>query len=79
MNINKILCLFLYFSLSIPLIAKDLNKNYYLWYDRPGFNRGADYSRVVSRGFPFDQNWERCSLPIGNGAIGPFVFGLTDT
>lgn len=46
------------------------NKPYSLWYDRPAFNRGADFNVTVARGFPYDEDWERWSLPIGNGYMG---------
>lgn len=64
----------------IPLFgtAKDTDKTYSLWYDRPAFNRGGDYSTIVSRGFPYDEDWERWSLPIGNGYMGANIFGRTD-
>ncbi len=79
MSTKKILCMILYIFLSSPLIAKDFKNNYHLWYDRPAYNRGADYTRVVSRGYPYDEDWERWSIPIGNGAIGACIFGRTDT
>ena len=50
-----------------------------LWYNRPAYNRGGDFSQIVSRGFPYDEDWERWSLPIGNGALGACIFGRTDT
>lgn len=59
--------------------AGNISKEYELWYNRPAFNRGADYNKVMSRGFPFDEDWERWSLPIGNGYMGANIFGRTDT
>ena len=59
--------------------AAEVGKTYELWYCRPAFNRGADYDRVMSRGFPYDEDWERWSLPIGNGYMGAAIFGRTDT
>ena len=59
--------------------AKEQNKTYSLWYNRPAFNRGADYNKVMARGFPYDEDWERWSLPIGNGYMGAAIFGRTDT
>lgn len=53
-------------------------KKYVLWYDRPAANRGGDFSRVMSRGYPYDEDWERWSLPIGNGYMGLCIFGRTD-
>ena len=52
---------------------------YELWEDAPAPNRGGDYNREMSRGYPFDSDWERWSYPIGNGYIGANVFGRTDT
>ncbi len=49
-----------------------------IWDDKPSPNRGSDYSRVVSRGYPFDADWESGSYPIGNGYMGLNVFGRTD-
>lgn len=74
---KKILFLVFIF-ISLGSQAKDLNKIYSLWYDRPAFNRGGDYSRVISRGYPYDEDWEHWSLPIGNGYMGANIFGRTD-
>lgn len=67
--------------LSLPVVIKagELNKSYSLWYERPALNRGSIYDKVVSRGFPFDEDWERWSLPLGNGYMGVNIFGRTDT
>lgn len=59
----------------MPLNAQ---KSHTLWYNVPAPNGGA-VNKIVSRGFPYDQDWERWSLPIGNGYIGASVFGRTDT
>lgn len=66
-------------SLPVAMGAGKLNKNYSLWYERPAPNRGSSYDKVVSRGFPFDEDWERWSLPLGNGYMGVNLFGRTDT
>lgn len=58
--------------------ASGNNKLYSLWYNRPAFNRGADFNVTVARGFPYDEDWERWSLPIGNGYMGASIFGRTD-
>ena len=58
--------------------STELNKEYTLWYNRPAYNRGGDFSKIVSRGYPYDEDWERWSLPIGNGAMGACIFGRTD-
>lgn len=76
---NKFILFLLPLFSCIYLQGSELNKNYSLWYDRPAFNRGGDFSRIVSRGFPYDEDWERWSLPIGNGAMGACIFGRTDT
>lgn len=47
--------------------------------DQPAPNRGADYSIIKSRGYPFDADWEGRSYPIGNGYMGANIFGRTDT
>lgn len=70
---------FLFFIQGITLYASSINKEYTLWYNRPANNRGGDYNYVVSRGFPFDEDWEKWSLPIGNGSMGACIFGCTDT
>lgn len=70
--------LFLLFILSSFCQAKELNKTYSLWYDRPAFNRGGNYSKIAAKGYPFDEDWERWSLPIGNGYLGANIFGRTD-
>lgn len=64
---------------TLPLGGNALNKDYDLWYDRPACNRGGDFTRIMSRGFPYDEDWEQQSLPIGNGAMGACIFGRTDT
>lgn len=53
-------------------------RQYSLWYDEPAPNKGAkDIEK--NRGFPYDEDWERWSLPIGNGYMGACIFGRTDT
>ena len=59
--------------------AAENKKEYALWYTAPACNRGGDFTHVISRGFPFDTDWETWSLPIGNGAMGACIFGRTDT
>lgn len=76
MKKNILLLILIFISLCCQ--AKELNKVYSLWYDRPAFNRGGDYNTVVSRGYPYDEDWERWSLPIGNGYMGANIFGRTD-
>lgn len=43
---------------------------YEVWDDRPADNRGADWSKITSRGYPYDADWEQQSYPIGNGYMG---------
>ena len=54
-------------------------RTYQLCYDSPAPNRGKDFSHTVSRGFPYDADWERWSLALGNGYMGTNIFGRTDT
>lgn len=54
------------------------NRIYEIWDDQPAPNRGKDYSRIQSRGFPADPDWEAHSYPIGNGYMGANIFGRTD-
>lgn len=49
-----------------------------LWYNAPAPNSGS-VNIVKSRGFPYDEDWEHWSLPIGNGYMGLSIFGRTDT
>ncbi len=51
---------------------------YEVWDDQPAPNRGKDYSRIQSRGYPADPDWEAHSYPIGNGYMGANIFGRTD-
>lgn len=69
------------FLLLVSIVAETnaASRAYTLWYDSPAPNRGKDYNKVVSRGFPYDADWERWSLALGNGYMGAAVFGRTDT
>ena len=58
--------------------SKPLPRVYEIWDDQPAPNRGADFSIIKSRGYPFDADWEAHSYPIGNGYMGANVFGRTD-
>ncbi len=52
---------------------------YVLWEPEPAPNRGPDLSPVPRWQFyPYDEDWERWSYPLGNGTIGANVFGRTD-
>ena len=75
---NKLILLLL-FLMSMSGQSVNLNKDYILWYDSPAPNRGKDFNKVVSRGYPYDADWERWSLALGNGYMGAAIFGRTDT
>ncbi|MGQ1784650.1 glycosyl hydrolase family 95 catalytic domain-containing protein [Saccharicrinis sp. GN24d3] len=51
---------------------------YKIWDDRPAPNRGADFNIKKARGYPYDEDWELHSYPIGNGFMGANIFGRTD-
>lgn len=74
-------CIILHILLLLNCITVqgvDINKSYKLWYDSPAYNRGGDFSKVTNGGSPYDEDWERWSLPIGNGYMGLCIFGRTD-
>jgi len=52
---------------------------YEIWETEPAPNRGADTRKVISRGYPYDSDWDKWSYPIGNGHMGANLFGRTDT
>lgn len=52
--------------------------DYELWYDEPANNRGGVIPANESER-PIDIDWERWSLPIGNGYMGASIFGGTST
>lgn len=68
----------MFYCLFILQYASAQQKEYSLWYSEPAPNEGAE-NIVKSRGFPYDKDWERWSLPIGNGYMGACIFGRTDT
>jgi alpha-L-fucosidase 2 len=55
------------------------NPPYLLWEPEPAPNRGPDL-KPVPKGqyYPYDEDWEKWSYPIGNGNIGANIFGRTD-
>lgn len=54
-------------------------KTYELWEPAPAPNRGAQFGvKALGRGYPYDEDWERWSYPLGNGMLGANVFGRTD-
>ncbi|MDO5972320.1 glycoside hydrolase family 95 protein [Flavivirga aquimarina] len=56
-----------------------ISRVYEIWDDKPAPNRGSDYSIKKARGYPYDEDWELKSYPIGNGYMGANLFGRTDT
>lgn len=50
----------------------------FLWDDQPAPNRGGDPTVVKAGGYPYDQDWELHSYPLGNGYMGANFFGRTD-
>lgn len=59
-------------------IVKVVTSDYELWYDEPANNRGGVIP-VNESERPIDADWERWSLPIGNGYMGASIFGGTST
>jgi len=66
------------FSFNVKSQTVSQKRIYEVWDDQPAPNRGADYSLVKARGFPYDKDWEYESYPIGNGYMGANIFGRTD-
>lgn len=70
---------FLLFSMvCVSYVALGQQKELRLWYNVPAPNKGINYC-AHTKGFPYDEDWERWSLPIGNGYMGANIFGRTDT
>ena len=69
-------CLFASFLLCAPAFAQEYTDTdtYRLWYDEPAPDRGGHIPAGESDR-PLDLDWERWSLPIGNGFMGGSVFG----
>lgn len=68
---------FIFFCMLILQSTSAQQKKYSLWYNRPAPNKGVE-NIIKNRGFPYDESWERWSLPIGNGYMGACIFGRTD-
>jgi len=52
---------------------------YFLWEAEPAPNRGHDFDiKKPGRGYPYDEDREKWSYPLGNGNLGANVFGRTD-
>lgn len=73
---------FLIFVLSSPVSSNEqtqqLIREYKLWYDKPAIVEGGIIPIGESER-PIDVNWERWSLPIGNGYMGASIFGGIST
>lgn len=54
------------------------NRIYEIWDNQPAPNRGGDFSVIIEKSYPYDEDWEKESYPIGNGYMGANVFGRTD-
>lgn len=67
-----------FFCMTIFSQTNSMTRVYEVWDDQPAPNRGKDYSRIQSRGYPADSDWEAHSYPIGNGYMGANIFGRTD-
>ncbi|WP_321373365.1 glycoside hydrolase N-terminal domain-containing protein [uncultured Draconibacterium sp.] len=66
------------FTQNIQAPAK-LERVYTVWDNEPSPNRGGDFNIKKARGYPYDEDWELRSYPIGNGYMGASIFGRTDT
>ncbi len=53
-------------------------RTYEIWEPEPAPNRGAESTQRSNLTFPYDEDWEYWSHPIGNGYMGANVFGRTD-
>ncbi len=76
-------CLVLIFTNSISAQEEntplDSERIYRVWDNEPAPNRGGDFNITKARGYPYDEDWELRSYPIGNGYMGANIFGRTDT
>lgn len=60
------------------IFADETIREYKIWYDRPAPDRGGVIP-IGESDRPIDEDWERWSLPIGNGYMGASIFGGTNT
>ncbi|MFC1763993.1 glycoside hydrolase N-terminal domain-containing protein [Planctomycetota bacterium] len=72
-------CLFVVCLGSAYSEANSTGRVYKIWDDQPAPNRGGDFDISKARGYPYDEDWELRSYPIGNGYMGANLFGRTDT
>ncbi len=70
--------LYEYFGLIYAPYAFEEPERYTMWYDQPAPNGGIEL-KAVQNMTPSDSDWERWSLPIGNGYMGASIFGRTET
>lgn len=55
----------------------DRNDRNVIWFEQPA-STGTSIMQNVKGGWPYDLDWEKHSLPIGNGYMGANIFGRTD-
>jgi alpha-L-fucosidase 2 len=78
-------CVFFVFSFTNSIYAQEAvaplgnGRIYKVWDNEPAPNRGGDFNIKKARGYPYDEDWELRSYPIGNGYMGANIFGRTDT
>ena len=51
-----------------------MQKKNEIWDNQPALNRGNDANIIKAEGYPYDENWETKSYPIGNGYMGANIF-----
>lgn len=76
---NRVVYVLLCVWISVSAQAASGSRVYTVWDDQPAPNRGGDYSISKARGYPYDEDWELRSYPLGNGYMGINFFGRTDT
>lgn len=77
-NYKKLLSILLCLYTVSMQAQESYSGDYQLWYDEPANNRGGIIPPNESER-PIDIDWERWSLPIGNGYMGASIFGGTST
>ena len=73
------LCILSIFYIQIGQAQELKSSRYIIWDDQPARNRGSDVNIKKAGGFPYDEDWEKQSYPLGNGYMGANFFGRTDT
>ncbi|QDO95459.1 glycoside hydrolase family 95 protein [Formosa sediminum] len=71
-------CNFSFSQLTSNSNLKLTERIYSIWDSEPAPNRGGDFNITKARGYPYDEDWELHSYPIGNGYMGANIFGRTD-